>query len=123
MDGQKSVSGPMDRPLMSEYGCSETPDRRCQIAEGASRRHFLGATKERAMTDTRVLLVGYNGANNTGAEALLLADIADVRAVLGPDAIITIPSLNEANLRRYVKEGPRLRIVTIPTFYFPALWR
>ena len=31
----------------------------------------------------KVLLVGYNGANNTGAEALLLADIEDVRAVLG----------------------------------------
>ena len=33
-----------------------------------------------------VLLVGYNGANNTGAEALLQTDIADRRAVLGPDA-------------------------------------
>ena len=31
----------------------------------------------------RVLLVGYNGANNTGAESLLLSDIEDVRAVLG----------------------------------------
>ncbi len=29
-------------------------------------------------------MVGYNGANNTGAEALLLADIAGVRAALGP---------------------------------------
>ena len=33
----------------------------------------------------RVLLLGYSGANNTGAEALLLADIEDVRAVLGPE--------------------------------------
>jgi hypothetical protein len=31
----------------------------------------------------RVLMLGYNGANNTGAEALLLSDIEDVRAVLG----------------------------------------
>ena len=38
-----------------------------------------------------VLLVGYNGANNTGAEALLQADIADLRAVLGPDARLTVP--------------------------------
>jgi polysaccharide pyruvyl transferase WcaK-like protein len=68
-----------------------------------------------------VLLVGYNGANNTGAEALLLSDIADVRAVLGDDAHITIPSLNPANLRRYVKEGPRLRIAPIPTLYPLAL--
>ena len=69
----------------------------------------------------QVLLVGYNGANNTGAEALLLSDIADVRAVLGDDALITIPSLNPANLRRYVKESPNLRIAPIPTIYPLAL--
>ena len=42
----------------------------------------------------RILLVGYNGANNTGAEAKLLAIINEVRAVVGSDAVITIPSLN-----------------------------
>ncbi len=65
----------------------------------------------------RVLLFGYNGANNTGAEALLLSDIEDVRAVLGPDALITVPTLNESNLRRYVQEGPNLRIAPIPTIF------
>jgi polysaccharide pyruvyl transferase WcaK-like protein len=69
------------------------------------------------MSPTKVLLVGYNGANNTGAEALLLSDIEDVRAVLGPDALITIPTLNESNLRRYVQEGPNQRIVPIPTLF------
>ena len=69
------------------------------------------------MSQTKVLLVGYNGANNTGAEALLLSDIEDVRAVLGPDALITVPTLNESNLRRYVQEGPNLRIVPIPTIF------
>lgn len=69
------------------------------------------------MSQIKVLLVGYNGANNTGAEALLLSDIADVRAVLGPEALITIPSLNETNLRRYVQEGPNLHIVSIPTIF------
>lgn len=69
------------------------------------------------MSQIKVLLVGYNGANNTGAEALLLSDIADVRAVLGPEALITVPTLNEANLRRYVQEGPNLRIVPIPTIF------
>ena len=73
------------------------------------------------MSQTKVLLVGYNGANNTGAEALLLSDIDDVRAVLGPDALITVPTLNEANLRRYVQEGPNLRIVPIPTLFPLAL--
>jgi polysaccharide pyruvyl transferase WcaK-like protein len=75
------------------------------------------------MSQTKVLLVGYNGANNTGAEALLLADIEDVRAVLGPQAVITIPSLNPPNLRRYVKETPNLRIAFMPTIYFPTMRR
>jgi hypothetical protein len=38
------------------------------------------------MPPSPALLVGYNGANNIGAEALLEADIADLRAVLGSDA-------------------------------------
>ena len=71
----------------------------------------------------RVLLVGYNGANNTGSESLLLADIEDVRAVLGPDAHITVPTLNEQNLRRYLQEGPHLTIEPIPSIYFGALRR
>jgi len=70
-----------------------------------------------------VLMVGYNGANNTGAEALLASDIEDVRAVLGPGARITVPTLNPDNLRRYVKEGPTLRIATIPTLFFGAIRR
>lgn len=74
------------------------------------------------MSQTKVLLVGYNGANNAGAEALLLSDIEDVRAVLGNDAFITVPTLNESNLRRYVQEGPNLRIVPIPTL-FPLVLR
>jgi polysaccharide pyruvyl transferase WcaK-like protein len=70
---------------------------------------------------TKVLLVGYNGANNTGAEALLLSDIVDVRRVLGPAARITVPSLAPENLRRYVQEGPTLRIAPVPILYFKAL--
>jgi polysaccharide pyruvyl transferase WcaK-like protein len=68
-------------------------------------------------------MLGYNGANNTGAEALLLADIEDVRAVLGPQVMITIPSLNPPNLRRYVKETPNLRITFMPTLYFATMYR
>jgi polysaccharide pyruvyl transferase WcaK-like protein len=71
----------------------------------------------------RVLMVGYNGANNTGAEALLASDIRDVRTVLGPEAHITVPTLNPANLRRYVTEGPTLRIAPIPTLFFSAIRR
>jgi polysaccharide pyruvyl transferase WcaK-like protein len=74
-----------------------------------------------ARSEPRVLMFGYNGANNTGAEALLLADIEDVRKALGPQAIITIPSLNPPNLRRYVKETPNLRIAPMPTLFFGTL--
>jgi len=56
------------------------------------------------------LLVGYNGANNTGAEAKLLVCIDEIRSILGQDVCITVPSLNEANLRRYLKESPTLKI-------------
>lgn len=72
---------------------------------------------------TRVLLVGYNGANNTGAEALLLSDLKDVRSVFGPDVIITVPTLNPDNLRRYLEEGPTLHIAPIPSIFFLAIRR
>ena len=64
----------------------------------------------------RVLLVGYNGANNTGAEAKLLATIDDLRVIL-PDALLTVPSLDVSRLRRYLQEAEDLRIVPIPTLY------
>ena len=70
-----------------------------------------------------VMMMGYNGAANTGAEALLQADIADVRAVLGPEALITVPTLNPANLRRYLQEGPHLRIAPFSSIFLPALRR
>jgi len=71
----------------------------------------------------RVLMRGYSGANNTGAEALLLADIEDVRTVLGPEAVITIPTINPSNLRRYVREAPNLVIAPMPTIFFFTLRR
>jgi polysaccharide pyruvyl transferase WcaK-like protein len=64
----------------------------------------------------KVLLFGYNGANNTGAEAKLLATIEDMRSLI-PGAIFTVPSLDVDRLRRYLKEGPDLRIVRVPTTY------
>jgi polysaccharide pyruvyl transferase WcaK-like protein len=67
----------------------------------------------------RILLVGYNGANNTGAEAKLLAIIEEIRKVLGPEACITVPSLNEENLRRYLKEDSTLQIKPVrPSLFF-----
>ena len=71
----------------------------------------------------QILMVGYNGANNTGAEALLLSDIKDVRSVLGEKAQITVPTLNATNLRRYLTESPALRIAPIPTLFFSSIYR
>lgn len=71
----------------------------------------------------RVLLVGYNGANNTGSETRLLSIIDDVRAVLGPEAVITIPTLNRVNLCRYIEEAPNQVVAPIPSIYFNAIRR
>ena len=73
------------------------------------------------MDGPRILVVGYSGANNTGAEALLRADIEDFRAILGKDLRITIPALNPANLRRYIREGPDIEIVPLPTIFFGSI--
>jgi polysaccharide pyruvyl transferase WcaK-like protein len=72
----------------------------------------------------RILLIGYSGANNTGAEALLQADIQDLRAVFGEDALLTVPALKDPdNLRRYLHEGPGLRIVPMPSVFLSATRR
>ena len=51
------------------------------------------------------------------------ADLADLRAVLGPDARLTVPTLNAANLRRYLDETPTLRIAPIPSVFPGAVRR
>lgn len=71
----------------------------------------------------KVLLVGYNGANNTGSEARLLTIIKEMRVVFGTEVEITIPTLCKENLCRYIKEEPGLKIVTYPPVYFLAFYR
>ncbi|MDI9623450.1 MAG: polysaccharide pyruvyl transferase family protein [Methanothermobacter sp.] len=66
----------------------------------------------------KILLAGYNGANNTGSEARLLSIIEDIRVNVDSKALITVPTLNEGNLRRYLKEDDLLRIVPISTIFF-----
>ncbi len=67
----------------------------------------------------KVLLVGYNGANNTGAEAKLLVVIDELRQVMGPEAELQVVSLDEANIRRYLQEGPNLKIKPVRPALFP----
>ncbi len=70
------------------------------------------------------MLVGYNGANNTGAEAKLLVVIDEVRSILGPNAIITVPSLNVANLSRYLAQSETLKIESVrPSLFFVDIKR
>jgi polysaccharide pyruvyl transferase WcaK-like protein len=71
----------------------------------------------------KLLLMGYNGTNNTGSEARLVSIIEDVRAVMGPSCEITIPSLNPEYLRRYITEGPNLHIKKMPSIYYFFLRR
>lgn len=66
----------------------------------------------------KILLLGYNGANNTGSEARLLAIIKDIRSILGSETLITVPTLNEVNLRRYLKEDQYLKIAPIHSIFF-----
>lgn len=66
----------------------------------------------------KILLVGYNGANNTGSEARLHAIIGDLKTILGENAEITVPTLNQNNLRRYLKETETIKIVPLPSIYF-----
>ncbi len=78
---------------------------------------------EKGRRPPRVLAVGYNGANNTGAEALLQADLTDLRAVLGPEATVNVPTLSEENLRRYLTESPTLHITRMPTVFLAKVRR
>ncbi len=71
----------------------------------------------------KVLLVGYNGANNTGSEARLLAIIEDIRSLLGPEVQITVPTLNEENLCRYLAEDEHLHIAPIPSIFLFSIDR
>ena len=66
----------------------------------------------------KVLLLGYNGANNTGSEARLLTIIDEVRAILGSEVIITVPTLNKKNLERYLEEDEFLKIAPISSIFF-----
>jgi len=74
-------------------------------------------------TQFKVLLVGYNGANNTGSEARLLTIIEELKDIFIGNVQITVPTLNEKNLRRYLKEEANLHIEPVPPIFFGAVRR
>lgn len=69
----------------------------------------------------KVLLVGYNGANNTGSEARLLVIIEELRDIFKGKAHISVPTLNEKNLRRYLKEEPDVHIEPLSPIFFGGI--
>lgn len=69
----------------------------------------------------KILLLGYNGANNTGSESRLMAIIKEVKELFSGNVKITVPTLNEKNLRRYLHEEPDIHIAPIPPIFFQAI--
>lgn len=70
-----------------------------------------------------VLLVGYNGANNTGSEARLLTIIEELRELFHCEIEITVPTLNEVNLRRYLHEKQDINIEPLSPIFFKDIRR
>lgn len=55
----------------------------------------------------KIAFAGYSGENNTGAEARVAMTVRDIKRAIGEEAgslQITIPTLSEANTRRYVPD-------------------
>jgi polysaccharide pyruvyl transferase WcaK-like protein len=78
-------------------------------------------TQKTGKQKPRILLVGYNGANNTGSEARLISILEDIYEVFGRDISITIPTFNIKNLKRYVEESYSLKIISVPSIYIFSL--
>lgn len=70
----------------------------------------------------RILLVGYNGARNTGADARVVALTQQLQQLLGTDrAELTVMTLDEDNVKGYF--APAVRLYRFTTFFFFSLLR
>lgn len=70
----------------------------------------------------KMLLVGYNGARNTGADARVVALVEQLIEEFGNDRIeITVMTLNKENVRGYFPEC--VRIFPFPTIFCWSLFR
>lgn len=90
----------------------------------ASPRPLGDVLKRRALrAPPSILLVGYGGANNTGAEVRTLTIVDDLRAVFGEDVPITIGTLNRKNTLRILEESQTLKVLQVPYVCVAAIWR
>ena len=71
----------------------------------------------------RVLLLGYGGANNTGADIRILTVIDDVRAAFGADCAISVATVDRANTARTLEGIEGIDIVELPYVFPLELWR
>lgn len=70
----------------------------------------------------KLLIVGYNGARNTGADARVAAAVKQIRGLFGPDQVrISVITLNEELLQGYFDED--VRLLKISSIYPADLYR
>lgn len=69
----------------------------------------------------RCLLVGYSGANNTGAEVHAAEAIKQMREATDGKLDVTVTSLDRRRSLRYLTEDERLHVVEIPSAFMIAL--
>lgn len=69
----------------------------------------------------KLLLVGYNGARNTGADARVVALVQQLSEEFGNQIEITVMTLNSDNIKGYFPEN--VRILPFPTFFCWSLLR
>lgn len=71
----------------------------------------------------KVFLLGYGGANNTGAEIRILTIIDDVRAAFGPHVEITLGTVDREKTLRVLGEEAGVHVVQLPYVFPLAVWR
>lgn len=69
----------------------------------------------------KVLLVGYNGARNTGADARVVALVEQLIGEFGNKIEITVMTLNQENIKGYFPDN--VKIFSFPTFFCWSLFR
>ncbi len=82
-------------------------------------------TLTRSGRPLRCLLVGYNGAGNTGSDIRLLAAIDDVREAFGPQTQITVMSIDGVRTAAMLPDGAGIEVAEIsfsPLRYTLAMW-
>lgn len=74
----------------------------------------------------RCLVVGYNGAGNTGSDIRLLTAIDDIREALGPQTQITVTSINAQRTAAMLPRGGDIEVAEVaftPHRFMPAIWK